>query len=218
MKHYLGISLVLLTLAIIVLGTIYSCTALADRTVTHVVDAFAQVFQVRPEITVNQKVVFTQTAPIAELAVVTKEEQVALEFDMTYQLMAHDIPLTEKKLNAQAVYRIKAGFDLRQPFSVEIDPKTHHISAKLPPAKILSVEQVGELSLQGQNGWLNDVTDAERANIVNSLEQAARDQAEKSGLKSDAQQQAQQRLEEILHHNGENVELEWTNPATKPML
>ena len=33
MKHYLGICLVLLTLTLIVLGTIYGCSVMADRTV-----------------------------------------------------------------------------------------------------------------------------------------------------------------------------------------
>jgi hypothetical protein len=218
MKHYLGICLVLLTLTLIVLGTIYGCSVLADRTVDHVVDAFAKVFQVRPQITENQKVVFTQTAPIAELAVVTKEEQISLEFDTSYQVFSQTVPLTEKKLTAQAVYRIKAGFDLREPFTVEIDPKTHAIHARLPPAKILSVEQVGDLSLVGEDGWLDRVNDADRVQILDSLQQAARSQAEASGLKEDAQKQAQDRLEEILRHNGENVELEWTNSTTKGML
>jgi hypothetical protein len=218
MKHYLGICLVLLTLTLIVLGTIYGCSVIADRTVDHVVNAFAQVFQVRPQITVNQKVIFTQTAPIAELAVVTKEEQVSLEFDTSYQVFSQTVPLTEKKLTAQAVYRIKAGFDLREPFSVEIDPKTHAIRAKLPPAKILSVEQVGDLSLVGEDGWLDRVNDTDRMQILDSLQKAARSQAENSGLKEDAQKQAQARLEEILRHNGENVELEWTNSTTKTML
>jgi hypothetical protein len=218
MKHYLGICLVLVTLTLIVLGTLYGCSRLADRTVDHVVDAFAKVFQVRPQITENQKVVYTQTAPIAELAVVTKEEQVSLQFDISYQILSETIPLTEKKLTAQAVYRIKAGFDLREPFSVEIDPKTHAIHAHLPPAKILSVEQVGDLSLVGEDAWLNRVNDTDRTQMLNSLQQAARSQAENSGLKEDAQKQAQDRLEEILHHNGENVELEWTNSISKPML
>jgi hypothetical protein len=191
---------------------------MADRTVDHVVDAFAKVFQVRPQITVNQKVVFTQTAPIAELAVVTKEEQVSLEFDTSYEVFSQTVPLTEKKLTAEAVYRIKAGFDLREPFSVEIDPKTHAIHAKLPPAKILSVEQVGDLSLVGEDAWLDRVNDTDRTQILDSLQKAARSQAENSGLKEDAQKQAQDRLEEILRHNGENVELEWTNFKSTPML
>jgi hypothetical protein len=176
------------------------------------------VFQVRPQITENQKVVFTQTAPIAELAVVTKEEQVSLEFDTSFQVFSQTIPLTEKKLTAQAVYRIKAGFDLREPFSVEIDPKTHAIHAKLPAAKILSVEQVGDLSLAGEDAWLDKVNDADRAQILDALQKTARSQAGNSGLKADAQTQAQDRLEKILRHNGENVELEWTNPTTKTML
>jgi hypothetical protein len=218
MKHYVGICLVLLTLTLIVLGTMYGCSVMADRTVNHVLDAFEKVFQVRPQVTVNQKVIYTQTAPIAELAVVTKEEQVSLEFDVDYEILSRPIPLTQKKLTAQAVYRIKAGFDLREPFTVEIDPKTHAIHAKLPPAKILSVEQVGDLSLVGEDAWLNRVNDTDRTQVLDSLQQAARSQAETSGLKEDAQKQAQERLEEILRHNGENVELEWTNSETKPML
>jgi hypothetical protein len=218
MKHYVGICLVLLTLTLIVLGTMYGCSVMADRTVDHVLDAFEKVFQVRPQVTVNQKVIYTQTAPIAELAVVTKEEQVSLEFDVDYEILSRPIPLTQKKLTAQAVYRIKAGFDLREPFTVEIDPKTHAIHAKLPPAKILSVEQVGDLSLVGEDAWLNRVNDTDRTQVLDSLQQAARSQAETSGLKEDAQKQAQERLEEILRHNGENVELEWTNSETKPML
>jgi hypothetical protein len=214
MKHYLGICLVLLTVALITVGGLYSCAALADRTVDHVVAAFGQVLQVRPEVKVNQRVVFTQTAPIAELAVVTKEETVSLEFDTDYEILSHSIPLTQKKLMAQAVYRIKAGFDLRQPFSVTIDPKTHLIHATMPPAKILSVEQVGDLSFQGEDAWLNKVTDAERTTILNNLHTAATTQAESSGLKEDAQKQVQDRLQELLHNNGEQMEMDW---ATSPI-
>jgi len=62
------------------------------------------------------------------------------------------------------------------------------------------------------------VNDTDRTQILDSLQKAARSQAENSGLKDDAQKQAQDRLEEILRHNGENIELEWTNSKTTPML
>jgi siroheme synthase len=77
MKHYLGICLILLTGAAIVLFGVHSCSQTVDHTIDHVREAFSQVLNIQPQVTVNQRVILTQTAPIAELAVVTKEELVA---------------------------------------------------------------------------------------------------------------------------------------------
>src|SRR5471030_1344532 len=144
MKHYLGICLVLVTLAGIAWFALHSCTAAVDHTITSVRDAFAQVLRVQPQVTVNQRVVLTQTAPIAELAVVTKEELVTIGLNEHLEVLSVQIPLTEKKLTAEATFRIKAGFDLTKPFSVEIDPVTHALRASIPRAQILSVDQVGD--------------------------------------------------------------------------
>ena len=215
MKHYFGVCLVLLTLAAIVLFTIHRCTMAVDHTVDSVRDAFVQVLRVQPQITVNQRVVLTQTAPIAELAVVTKEELVTLGFTEHLEIFTVQLPLTEKKLTAEATYRVKAGFDLSEPFSVEIDPATHDVRAAMPHAKILSVEQVGDLTLDGEDAMLNRVTDAERQQIVNSLNAAARDIAEKSTLKSDAEEQIAQRLKDLIRHNDQPMEIKWTDSASK---
>jgi hypothetical protein len=214
MKHYLGICLVLITLAGITWFGVYSCTASVDHTIDSVRDAFVSVLRVQPQVTVNQRVVLTQTAPIAELAVVTKEELITIGENEHEEVLAVQIPLTEKHLTAEAVYRIKAGFDLRQPFSVTIDPATHDVHATMPHATILSVEQTGELSLKGDDAWLNRITDAERADIVNNLNKAAHDAAEKSSLKEDAEKQVTDRLNELINHNGKSMQLEWTEPTT----
>jgi uncharacterized protein DUF4230 len=213
MKHYLGICMVLVTAAAIGLLVLHSCTAAVDRTVDHVRDAFAQVLRVQPEVTLNQRVVLTQTAPIAELAIVTKEELVTLGFDEHLEVLSLQIPLTEKKLTAEATYRLKAGFDLREPFSVEIDPVTHALHAVMPHAKILSVEQMGDLAYHGEDSMLNRITDDERAQILSDLNAAAHDAAEKSSLKTEAEQQVSQRLNEIMSQNGQALQIEW-NPAT----
>jgi hypothetical protein len=214
MKHYLGICMVLVTATAIGLLVLHSCTAAVDQTVDHVRDAFAQVLRVQPEITLNQRVVLTQTAPIAELAVVTKEELVTLGFNEHLEVLSFEIPLTEKKLTAEATYRLKAGFDLREPFSVEIDPVTHALHAVMPHAKILSVEQVGDLIYHGEDAMLNRITDDERTQILSALNAAAHDAAEKSSLKTDAEQQVTQRLNEIMSHNGQALQIEWNNAAT----
>jgi hypothetical protein len=209
MKHYLGICLVLITLAGIGWFALRSCTASVDHTVDTVRDAFVSVLRVTPQVTVNQRVVLTQTAPIAELAVVTKEELVTIGLTEHFEVMSVQIPLTEKKLTAEAVYRIKAGFNLREPFTVEIDPTTHEVHATMSAAKILSVEQVGDLTYHGDDAVLNRITDAERAEIVNNLNAAAHAEAEKSGLKEDAEKQVEQRLKELIHDNGKPVQVDW---------
>ena len=216
MKHYLGICLVLVTVAAIGLFALHRCTAAVDHTIDHVRDAFSEVLRVQPEVTVNQRVVLTQTAPIAELAVVTKEELVTLGFNEHLEVLSLQIPLTEKKLTAEAVYRIKAGFDLRKPFSVEIDPVTHALRAAMPHAAILSVEQVGDLAYHGEDAMLNRVTDDERSQILSNLNAAAHDAAEKSTLKTEAEQQVAQRLKEIMNHNGQSLQIEWKDAAPAP--
>jgi len=216
MKHYVGISLVLVTLAAIVFVTMRSCVNTVDHTIDQVRDAFAQVLKVQPQVTVNQRVVLTQTAPIAELAVVSKEEFVTLGFTEHLELWSMQIPLTEKKVTVEAPFRLKAGFDLREPFTVRIDPATHQVHATMPHAKILSVEQIGDLVYHSEDATLNHITDEERQKIVNDLNSAAHDTAEKSSLKTDAQQQVEQRLKELIQHNGQPVQIEWTGQP-KPL-
>jgi len=211
MKHYVGICLILATLAAIAFFAVRSCTSAVDQTVDHVRDAFTQVLRLQPQVTVNQRVVLTQTAPIAELAVVTKEELISIGVDEHYEVMSLEVPLTEKTISVEAVYRLKAGFDLHQPFTVEIDPTTHRIEATMPHAKILSVEPIGDLTYHGDDSLLNRITDDERSKIITSLNAAARDAAEKSSLKSDAEVQVTQRLQELIQHNGQPMNIEWTN-------
>ncbi len=213
MKHYLGICLILITLAGIIFFALHSCVGAVDHTIESVRNAFSEVLRVQPQIIVNQRVVLSQTAPIAEFAVVTKEELVTLHFTEHLEVLSFQIPLTEKNLAAEATYRLKAGFDLKEPFSVEIDPANHQIHATMPHAKILSVEQIGDLTYHGANAWLNRITDDERTTILNDLNATAHNEAENSSLKMDAEKQVTQRLQDLLQHNGQAIQIEWTGSA-----
>jgi hypothetical protein len=214
-KHYLGICLVLVTIALLTLLVINRCTDATARAVEQVRNAFASVLQVQPKITINERIVQTQTAPIAELAVVTKEELISLGFDEHKAIWSYSIPLTEKKLTVEGTFQLKAGYDLHEPFSVSIDPATHHIVATLPSAKILDVEQIGDLTFHGEDSVLNRLGDDERAKAVNDLMQMARQTAETSSLKADSDAQVRQRLEELLAHNGQKIEIQWSTGRDK---
>jgi hypothetical protein len=211
MKHYLGICLVLITVAGIAWFALRSCANVVDQTVDHIREAFSEVLHMQPEITVNQHIIFAQTAPIAELAVVTREELVTIGLDTHFAVLSVQVPLTEKKLTAEATYRIKVGFDLRKPFSIKFDPATHALRATMPHAQILSVEQVGDLVYHGEDSMLNRITDEERSQIVSNLNAGAHDAAEKSTLKTEAEQQVAQRLTQVIAHNGESFQIEWND-------
>ena len=216
MKHYLGICLVLLTVAAIALFVMHSCTTAIDQGLGTVTAAFAKELSIQPQVSINQRVVLTQTAPIAELAVVTKEELITIGMNEHLEVLSFQIPLTEKKITAEAVYRIKAGFDLRQPFSVEINPATKAVTASMPHAEILSVEQLGDITYHGEDAVLNRITDTERTQILSNLNGAAHDAAEKSTLKADAEEQVTQRLDEIMKHNGQSFQVEWVGKNVTP--
>ncbi len=218
MKHYVGVCLVLITMAALCLFTFRACTSAIDQTVTHVADAFSQVLHVQPQVTVNERVVLAQTAPIAELAVVTKEEMVGIGLDEHLAVLSIPLPLTEKKLTAEATFQIKAGFDLHEPFSVSVDPLTHAVQAAMPHAKILSVEQVGDVVFHGEDAMLNRITDEERMEILKDLNLAARDNAEKSGLKGEAEEQVAARLTELMHRNGQSLHIDWDQKRDLPAL
>jgi hypothetical protein len=217
MKHYLGICLVLVTAAAICFFALRACSMTVDSTVAHVAAAFSEVLHVQPQVTVNERVVLSQTAPIAELAVVTKEELVSIGLDSHLEVLSFQIPLTEKKLTAEATFRTKAGFDLQQPFSVTIDPATHALKAVMPHAKILSVEQVSDVALHGDDAMLNRITDDDRSQILKNLIAAAHDAAEKSGLKLEAEQQVTQRLNELMKHNGQSLQIDWDSTPPTPV-
>lgn len=207
MKHYLGICLVLLTLTGILLFLVRHCENAAIHTASAVTKTFQSVFQLTPEIRVNQTIISTQTAPIAELAIVSKDQLVIYSLSEKYQFLQHDVPLTGKSITAQAVYRIKAGYDLHEPFRVSIDSSSNRITAELPPAKILSVERIGDLTLADQDAILNRISESDRIKVLNELDSAARDAATKSTLIADAEHQAVARLQELAAKNGQTFSI-----------
>jgi hypothetical protein len=85
----------------------------------------------------------------------------------------------------------------------------------MPHAKILSVEQVGDLVYHGEDATLNRITDDERSGILSSLNAAAHDAAEKSTLKTEAEEQVTQRLNQLMNHNGDDLQIEW-DPGIAP--
>lgn len=206
-RHYVGLALLMVVLAAVTIWGVRTCQAMLNEQVAGVKQMFAEVFNLRPEIRVNSTVVFGQTSPIEELAVVKREQLVEMTIQESMQIWSTPVPMTGKQLDVRAIYRIKAGFDLSQPFVVTIDPATSRITARLPRAEILSVERVGPLTMKEEVGWLARISSQEREELLNKLQETARASAESSGLVDEAQNHVVERLETLAQRNGQELSI-----------
>lgn len=147
------------------------------RSARQIRDIFGSVAHFQPSISVRNRVLFEQSAPITELAVIKKDIEIEHEF-------THDWLGSTKRLKLRGNYTVKAGFDLRMPFRVEIEGKNIMISA--PQARILSVEQVSVEVMESHDGIWNKVQPEDIAGEIATLPLLAREKAHTSGIRSEA--------------------------------
>lgn len=151
-------------------------------------DAFMAVAHLQPKVTVDEHVVFEQTSPVLELAVV--ERDVSVERETADSWLG-----STKRLRVRATYHVKAGFDLRQPFDVNVQSVAGGlVTARLPPARLLSAEQVRLESLDVQNGMWNRVAPEEIKAELNTLNAEARLKALNAGMPREAEAELTKQL------------------------
>ncbi|MEO8439461.1 MAG: DUF4230 domain-containing protein [Spartobacteria bacterium] len=156
----LAFVLVLLILALLAAFVFYRLETwpgrAVDRSVTRLEelgrkarDAFLEVAQLQPKVTINNRVYLEQTATVAELAVLARRVQVEQE-------MMHTWAGSTKRIRLHGTYLVKAGFDLRKKFTVNLSPA--EIVIELPHAQILSVEQEKVEVQSLENGLWNRIS------------------------------------------------------------
>ena len=166
------------------------CASLPGRTTKETVDqmervgrdlrdAIVQITQLQPRVTVNNRVYFEQTSPIAELALISQKLEVEHEF-------LHTWAGSTKRLRLHGTYTAKAGFDLRQEFSVTVTPKATIV--RLPHAQILGVEQNVVELLAYENGFWNPISGADVQAELATLGKLARDRAAAQNLSAEAEE------------------------------
>ena len=154
--------------------------------------AFVAIAGMQPRVTVNEQVVYEQSSSVLELAVVEREMLVERETEDTWMG-------STKRLRVRGTFRVKAGFDLTQPFSVQIaggSPPT--VSVRMPPPRLLSVEQEHVEVLTMDNGLWNHMRPEEYARAVNDLNIDARLKALRDGLTAEAKRRFAEQLEQKL--------------------
>lgn len=164
---------------------------------------FQQRLGFTPSVSVNGLTVIEQTLPILELASV--QQTIFREYTWTHTFLG-----STKTLVLRGEFAVKAGFDLKEEFLVNIDdvqvaPNTsakQRITMRLPDAKILSVEMKNYGVVKDENGYWNKITLEDRTNAVNALQQDARLAAEQAGIRQKALAMIQQQISDLLKDKG----------------
>ncbi len=151
-------------------------------------EAFVQLAHLQPRVTVNNRVYLEQTTTVAELSVVAR--QMAVEHEMM-----HSWAGSTKRIKLHGTYLVKAGFDLRKKFAVNIQP--NEIVIELPHAQILSVEQQQVDVLAFENGFWNRISPDDIQAELAVLPQLARARA--VPLPAEAEQTFTRELKEKFH-------------------
>jgi hypothetical protein len=158
-----------------------------------------EVFNFTPRVMIDETVVIQEVAPIAEIAVV--ERPMLVEYRWTHTWLG-----STKTLHMQGTFVAKAGFNLREPFTIRINRTSREVSTILPKPRLLSLEMTTYRILEDEGGWWNAISNTDRETAVMQLTETARRQALSSGLLADAQRTATARITEILERNGARPE------------
>ena len=185
--------------------TAHQGTAELERLGKDLRSAFIDVAHLQPRITINNRVYLEQTTPTSELSILSRRVEVDHEFQNTWAG-------SSKRVKLHGTFAVKAGFDLRQDFSIDVRPQ--EIVVQLPHAQILGVEQEQMDVLEFENGYWNRISANDVQNELSILPQLAREKAAEANLPEEAERSLQQQLEARIHTR-QPLRLVFTSAAKK---
>jgi hypothetical protein len=191
----LAFVLVVLILALLAAFLFYRCETLPRRSLAQLQDVgreagetFVRLAHLQPRVLVNDHVYLEQTTTVAQLAVL--QRRVEVEHEMT-----HSWAGSTKRIKLHATFLVKAGFDLREKFSVNVTPQ--EVLIHLPHAQILSVEEQKVDVLVFENGYWNKISPNDIEHELAALSTLAR--AKAGGLPAEAETAFTRQLLEKFH-------------------
>lgn len=164
----------------------------------------ARVFQLTPEITVNNTIVLQQKSPVLELATIKQQFQHQYSWTNTWAG-------STKKININGIFESKAGFDLNKRFSITIHGE--HATVLLPLPQVLSVELVGDIKFSDEHGIWNWINQQDRANAIEAFQRDARRYAEQADFIQLAKNSAEEKLAAILKTHGKTAQIVFDDSA-----
>ena len=162
---------------------------------------FKEAFQFTPEVTVNNTVVLQQQTPILELATISQKFQHNYAWTNTWLKSTKTITIT-------GTFEAKAGFDLNQKFTININEE--NVTVILPHPKLLSLESMGDIKFKDDHGWWNPIKAEDRTAAINAFNNDAKRYAAQADFVKDTQQAFETKIREIMKAHGKNVTIEYS--------
>jgi hypothetical protein len=161
------------------------------RMAASIAASFDRALKFTPQISVDSVVIIAGNTPVLELVTLQKQSLVRTRWSHTW---LH----STKNLELEATFTARAGFDLRDNIRINIDPRTHYVSADLPPPKLLSLGMGDVRILQDEDGLWNKLTAQDREEAFRALEEKARKTFAESNFVPEARIEAEKRIREII--------------------
>ena len=181
-------------------GTVYFLVVKAPADLARrTAEGIREVFDFTPRVTLNETVLIAENTPILEVATVSRSLVIRHRWSHTWLG-------STKTLQLHGSFTAKAGFDLHEPFTIDIRRSPLRVVARMPAPKLLSVQMDSFLVVQDENGWWNRITEEDRTEAVRTLQARARTQSEASGILLEARRSAEDRIREVVQRNGDVVE------------
>jgi hypothetical protein len=150
-------------------------------------DAFVELFQLQPKISVNETAVFDQTKAALELVVLDRDTEITSDTSQTWFG-------STKTIRIHATYRVKAGFDLSK--KLEVTVAGQEVNINIPKATILSVEPLSTTVDELSNGLWNQIQPQDIDSELKRMPELAR--AKSASLPDEAEQTFERLLSQRL--------------------
>jgi hypothetical protein len=170
--------------------TVGQGTAELERVGRDVRDAFAEMAQLKPRVTINNRIYLERTTATAQLAILSRRIEVEHE-------LLHTWAGSTKRVKLHGTFTARAGFDLQHDVAVDLQPDM--ITISLPHASILGIEQDQVEVLAFENGFWNRISAADVESELAALPELARQKATESGILAEAETALQTQLNNRIH-------------------
>ncbi len=192
-----GISVCLAAIAFYIVF-VKAPTDLANGVAQGIKDAF----NFTPQVKIEETVVIEQTTPILELATISCD--ILVDYSWSHQWLG-----STKTIALRGTFTAKAGFDLKEQFTINIQKYPLRVQARMPSPKLLSLQMNTYKIVSDESGWWNRISDNDRESAVRALQDIAREKAQNSGMLEEARTTVEQRIKEIVEGNGAMVEFNY---------
>lgn len=203
----IAISILILSLAAAAYWLLVRAPGAATRELAQQIRAeVAKTFHFEPEIRIHSRTYLGQNARILELATAKRDiwENRRLE---------HEWLGSMKRFEVEGRFTARAGYDLQQPLSFEIEESARRIRVTVPPAKLLGLELAQIRVLKDESGWWNQLTAKDREDALAELQQTAREKILASDLLAEAAANLERSLREIVTRSAPGFAIELAQPV-----